>query len=196
MRPLDITMSHRVVETISFPGHVISGVTSWNERSRQYLLASVKEALPQAARRAKPGTEVAVAQLIIHRAYSMYRKTAKRLGAIAPRLGATASLILHCPIEGAPQARALRPRSREANRSHAFDSPVPGECKGEPHAANATTGRGGRTDSEAGLRSDADEQPDQSKNSRKDSPSIGEACPCPPACAPCIHLTSERRVSG
>ncbi len=23
---------------------------------------------------------------------------------------------------------------------------------------------------------------------------IGEVCPCPPACAPCIHLTSERRA--
>jgi hypothetical protein len=35
MRPLDITMSHRVVETISFSGRVISGVTSWNERARR-----------------------------------------------------------------------------------------------------------------------------------------------------------------
>jgi hypothetical protein len=40
MRSPGITMSHRVVETISIPGRVISCVTSWNERPRQsYCLA-------------------------------------------------------------------------------------------------------------------------------------------------------------
>ena len=42
---------------------------------------------------------------------------------------------------------------REANQSHAFDSPVPAEHKGESHATNARTGvRAGpqrRTDSVA-----------------------------------------------
>ena len=34
----------------------------------------------------------------------------------------------------------LPPSSQEASRSHASDSPMPGECVGEPHAANDATG--------------------------------------------------------
>jgi hypothetical protein len=56
---------------------------------------------------------------------------------------------------------------REASRSHAFDSPMPGECRGSRMPANATTGRGGRAASEAGLRSDADEQPGQMNNNQE-----------------------------
>jgi hypothetical protein len=43
--------------------------------------------------------------------------------------------------------------------------------------ANATTGRGGRTDSEAGLRSDADEQPGHRRTAQGSGGSIKKAEP-------------------
>jgi len=49
---------------------------------------------------------------------------------------------LHMDVQARPQ------RSRDAERrgrSHAFDSPVPGEHRGEAYTPNAATGSGGRS---------------------------------------------------
>ena len=49
----------------------------------------------------------------------------------------------------------LGTKSRVASQSHASDSTVPGEHRGESHATSAATGRRGRSASEAGLFGDA-----------------------------------------